>query len=128
MRHSAKHRWQARLISAVVALVLVFASSIGAYAHALAHCHHGHAHAASHQGSDAAPVENGMKHKGEPQKAPAANNADCCDTICHGYAIVGHVDPVLAVPQAKPAISMMQAGAGVQPRSLDRPPRSPVLA
>jgi hypothetical protein len=126
---SAKHRWQAQLISAAIALAVVFASCIGAYAHALAHCHHGHAHAASHQESGAAPVASGVEHKGEPQKAPAGTHADCCDSICHGgYAIVGQVNPVLPQPQAKPPIPVMRAHAGAEPHSLDRPPRSPVLA
>jgi len=126
---SSRQRWAARLISAAVALALVVASAVGAYAHALAHCHHGHAHAAQHQDSGAAPVASGMEHKGEAQKAPAAHHADCCDTICHGgYAIVGQASPLLALAQSTPPIPMMRADAGAEPRSLDRPPRSPVLA
>src|SRR4029453_5406724 len=126
---SAKQRWAARLISAAMALALVVASAVGGYAHALAHCHHGHAHAAQHQDSGAAPVASGMEQKGEPQKAPAANHADCCDTICHGgYAIVGQASPILPLPQSTPSIPLMRADAGAEPRSLDRPPRSSVLA
>jgi hypothetical protein len=126
---SLKQRWPARLISAVVTLALVFASSIGAYAHARAHCHHGHAHVAQHQDSEAASVSSAMEHKGESQKAPAANHADCCDTMCHGgYAIVGQASPLLAPPQSKPRIPMVRADAGAEPRSLDRPPRSSVLS
>ena len=124
---SAKHRWQAQLISAAIALAVVFASSIGAYAHALAH--RGHAHAASHQDSGAAPVASGIEHKGDPQKAPAGTHAGCCDSICHGgYAIVGQVSPVLPQPQAMPPIPVIRANAEAEPHSLDRPPRSPVLA
>jgi len=125
---SLKQRWAARLISAVVTLALVFASSIGIYTHARAHCQHGHAHLAQHQDSGAASVSSAMAHK-ESQKAPAANHADCCDTICHGgYAIVGQASPLLALPQSKPRIPMMRADAGAEPRSLDRPPRSSVLS
>jgi hypothetical protein len=121
--------WQARLLSAAMALALVFASSIGAYAHALAHSYSGHAHAASHQDSGATPVADGMEHNGEPHKAPATNHAGCYDTICHGgYAIVGQVSLVPYRPKSTPAIPLTRADAGVQPQSLDRPPRPPVLA
>src|SRR6185503_1579898 len=126
---SSRQRWAVRLISAALALALIVASAVGAYAHALAHCHHGHEHAAQHHDSAAAPVASGMEHKGEPQKAPAADHADCCDTICHGgYAVVGQTSPVLGLTRSKPAIPMVRADAWVVPRSLDRPPRSPVLA
>jgi hypothetical protein len=125
---SLKQRWVARLISAAVALALICAPSVGAYAHALAHCHHGQ-HAPQHQDSGAAPIASDMVHKGDPQKAPAANHADCCDTICHGgYAIVGQTSPILPLPQSKPSIPMTRTDAGAEPRSLDRPPRSAVLA
>jgi hypothetical protein len=126
---SVNQRRSARLISAAIALALIWASTIGAYAHALAHCHHGHAHVAQPQDFRVAPAAIDMEHKGESKKAPARNHADCCDTICHGgYAIVDEVSPVLPLPQAKPPIPVMRADAGAGPHSLDRPPRSPILA
>jgi hypothetical protein len=130
---SLKKRWPAQLISAAMALVLICASAVGAYAHGLAHCHHGHAHASQPKDFGAmAPLASGMEHKGEPQKtpaAPAANHADCCDTICHGgYAVVGQVSLILPLSQAKLTIPVMRADAGVEPYSLDRPPRSRIPA
>lgn len=127
---SVNQRWSARLFSAAVLVALVCASTIGAYAHALAHCHHGHAHVAQSQDfRSAAPVAIDMEHNGEPQKVPAGSHADCCDTICHGgYAIVDDVSPVLPLPQAKPPVPVMRADAGAEPHSLDRPPRSRILA
>jgi len=127
---SVNQRWQARLISVAIVLALVFASAVGAYAHGLAHCHHGHAHVVQPQDvSAAAPVAIDMGHKGEPRNAPAGNHAGCCDTICHGgYAIVAQGSPVLPLPQVKPPIPVMRADAGAEPHSLDRPPRSPILA
>jgi hypothetical protein len=125
----ANHRWSVRLLSATIALAVVCASSIGAYGHALAHCHYGHAHAAQPQDRAAAPDAGAVANKGQPHKSPAATHADCCDSICHGgYAIVGQARPVSPPPQAKPPIAMMRADAGAEPRSLDRPPKSPVFA
>jgi hypothetical protein len=125
----ANHRRSVRLISAVIALAVVCASSVGAYAHALAHCHYGHADAAQPQDQVAAPDSGAVANKGQPQKSPAATHADCCDTICHGgYAIVGEAGPLSSPPQIRPAVAMTRADTGAEPRSLDRPPRSPVLA
>ena len=126
---SLKQRWAARLISAAVALALVFASAVGAYSHALAQCHYGHAHTSQHQDYGTAPVVSSMEHRGEPQKAPTTNHATCGDTICHGgYAIGGQVTLTLPLSQSTPPISVTRADAGAKPPSLDRPPRSPVLA
>jgi hypothetical protein len=128
---SLKQRWAARLISAAMALALVFASAVGTYAHALAHCHHGHANAVHHQeDAEASTVTANALHKGESQRSPASvDQAQCCDTICHGgFAIVDMGAVVLLPPRFLHAILSAGLAAGTQPHSLERPPRSPVLA
>jgi hypothetical protein len=129
---SLKHRWAARLISAVVALALVFASAVGAYAHALSHCQHGHANAVHQEDAEASAstVTANALHKGESQRSPASvDQAQCCDTICHGgFAIVDVGPVVLLPPRFLHAILSAGLAAGTQPHSLERPPRSPVLA
>jgi hypothetical protein len=129
---SRKHRWAARLISAAVALALVVASAVGAYAHALAHCHDGHANAVHQEGAEvsASTVTVNALHKGESQRSPASvDQAQCCDTICHGgLAIVDMGAVVLLPPRFLHAVLSASHAAGTQPHSLERPPRSPVLA
>jgi hypothetical protein len=129
---SLEHRWAARLISAAVALALLVASAVGAYAHALAHCHHGHANALHQDDAVAtAPmVTVNALHKGESQRPPASvDQAQCCDTVCHGgLAIVDMGAVALLPPHFLHATLSASRVAGTQPHSLERPPRSPVLA
>ena len=127
-----KNRWAARLISAAVALALIFASAVGAYAHAFAHCHHGHANAAHQEGAEApaSTVTANALHEGESRGSSApVDHAQCCDTICHGgFAIVDMGAVVLLPASCLHAIPFASLAAGMQPHSLERPPRSPVLA
>ena len=129
---SLKHRWAARLISAAVALALVFALAVGAYAHALAHCHHGHTNAVHQEDAEASAskVTANVQHKGESQRVPApVDQAQCCDTICHGGFAIVDVGAVVLLPvRFLHTIPSASLAAGTQPHSLERPPRSPVLA
>jgi hypothetical protein len=110
-------------------LALICGSAIGAYAHAVGHCHHGHAHAV-HQEDVEASTPTGAQHQGESQKVPAAvDHTQCCDTICHGgYAIVDMNAVVPLPPTSTHAIPSVRLAVGTQPHSLERPPRSLVLA
>src|SRR5262245_2524717 len=127
---SFKHHRAARLISVAVALALIFASAVGAYAHALAHCHHGHSNPVHQEDAEASTVTVNALHKGESQRSPASvDQAQCCDTICHGgFAIVDMGAVVRLPPRILHAILSASCAAGTQPHSLERPPRSPVLA
>jgi hypothetical protein len=128
-----KQRWPLRLITAMMTLALVYASAIGGYAHALAHCHHGQGHALEQRDADAsASIASGMEHTGETQKALGAGPADhtnCCDSICHGgFAIVGQGITVFFQLVSEPPVALMRSAGGTGPQSLDRPPIPLVLA
>ena len=129
---SSRQRWAARLISAAVALALICGCAIGAYAHAVGHCHSGDAHVVQQEGAEtsASNVTADSQHQGESQKAPVpGDHAQCCDTFCHGgFAIVDISTVVLLLPRFMLAARFVQLAAGTQPHSPERPPRSPVLA
>jgi len=112
-----------------VALALVVASAVGAYAHALAHCHANAVHQEDAE-TPASTVTANALHKGESQRSPASvDQAQCCDTICHGgFAIVDVGGVLLLPPGFLHAILSASLAAGTQPHALERPPRSPVLA
>jgi hypothetical protein len=121
------------LLAAVVALALVSACVIGAYAHAA-----GHAPPAAHTAAAAGTADAGhhaTASEAPPSKPGHVGNShdcdgaghpplDCCDTLCHGgQAILAASLPVphptLCVPLIQPAFGL----DGADPGGLDRPPK-----
>ena len=125
-------RWPARSITAVMTLALVFASTVGAYAHAAGHTHHASAHAVQSEHPDRSGSisdEATDLHDEHGMADPGKGHTNCCDTICHGgYAILGVGYAFSAPVNSRPATLVTARATGTRPSSLERPPRSPVLA
>src|SRR5262245_13322511 len=123
----SQHRSNAtRLLGAVVALALVIAQVIGAYAHAAEHDHgSGHAACAHHHGhGPATPSGDGPADTAD-HDADRAHHGASCDFLCHGgIAILMTV----AFRYADPGLPYIAAVAAdvhpAAPPSLERPPRS----
>jgi hypothetical protein len=122
----------ARLVSAAIALALVIANVVGAYAHTHAHapshdaCIH-HDSSSHHYGSDAGGDPNLVDEDDEPGNRSMDHAA--CDFMCNGgIAILGTL--IIAFPE--PEAGVMPAAASpilsLPPASPERPPRSPVPA
>ena len=127
--------WLTRLIAVVTTLALVFASVMGAYGHAAGHNHYSSPGVAHTQDVDqqTASADTQAAHAdcdhSHNRADTGSSHADCLDTICHGgYAVLGTtwIVPLLARPL--PFIVPIASPIGTQPGSLERPPRSPVLA
>ena len=132
---SIRKQWPGRLIAAVMALALICASAVGAYAHVAAHGphHHGDSHAA--KAADTASAVHTHADKSSPPCAKhgtgdsGAGHADCCDLMCHGWTAVLGAKFALPVPlQLLAGMGPGRSAAGVRPSSLERPPRPLVLA
>lgn len=148
MRSIRKH-WPGRLLAAVLALAMIAASGIGAFAHAAGHHHHDGHHGGHHGGDghavEAADVPTPVMHKhaaagdsachkhqhgsGTGTGDSTGGHADCCDLMCHGWTALVGAKFALPVPLRPAAgIVLVRTAAGVWPTSLDRPPRPRVLA
>lgn len=128
--------WPARLLAAVMALALVVACVVGAYAHAAGHALPAAEHTAA--AVDAADHAGQRGHLFGPAACEAGQvgiSHDCdgtghspldgCDFICHGgQAILAAAVLVLpAVLDSAPLIQPATALHGAEPTSLDRPPK-----
>jgi hypothetical protein len=144
---SASKAWSPRLLAATVALALVVACVIGAYAHASGHQPPPAGHAVAVLAATMADALSGADgHGGEHAAAapvfaadcdhahgPAdcrhdadhpGHSLDCCDTVCNGGQAILAAAPV--VPAALPAAPSMEPAAalrGADPGGLDRPPK-----
>jgi len=121
----------ARYLRATIALVLVLSSTMAAYGHAAcppaktgAHEHRAHVIVVK------APVEHheASQNHDEPNDSGKAH-AFCMDGVCHGWHAVLAKSATLSAPAgvvADAAITIIR----LDPRSssLERPPRTPVLA
>jgi hypothetical protein len=117
-----------------MALALMVAYIVGAYAHATGHqVHHpraAHAETLSDVTTAGEPVavaydytycaHGGTRDSDQPEHAP-----DCCDTICHfGHAILAATPVVPHPPLGAPAIEPASASLGVDSAGPDRPPKA----
>ncbi len=129
--------WPTRLLAAAIALALVAAGVVGAYAHATGHALPAAEHAVAavevgaHTGHDVHVHERVTSKPGQIGNAHDCDGDgvghspdDCCDTMCHGgpailvaYALVP--DPTLYAPLLPPAVALH----GAEPVNLDRPPK-----
>jgi hypothetical protein len=133
---SASTAWPSRLLAAAIALVLVVAYVIGAYAHAVGHQAPlaGHATSLSDAGGHAdhaaalAVAAGHDQAHGHPDSGHdddrKGHTLDCCDTICHGGQAILAEDAVIpaslmAVPSIEPAATLH----GADPGGFDRPPK-----
>jgi hypothetical protein len=134
---SIRKQWPGRLLAAVLALGLICAAAVGAYAHAAGHHHHGGHGQAVVAATDAAEAavhvhigggSDCQKHKHGSGDSGVAH-ADCCDLMCHGWTALVGAKFALPVPLlAVTGISPARIAAGVRPASLERPPRPRILA
>jgi hypothetical protein len=121
-----------RLVSAMAAFALVIASVIGAYAHAAGHNHADAPAACAHQdasGTTAAAGELSALQDADEHCSEPASDVDSFDFMCNGGIAIlvtlsfAYVDPTPPYSSAVAAIALL-----LLPASLERPPRSPVLA
>lgn len=143
--------WSDWWLAILAALVLMTASIGSSHAHGPGHTHHQHAvyvkHAAphAHWGDLAQHAKHSVEIQAIAVKASGHgghwhhhhggldhSDADCgccCDTICHcGFAILGFAGELIPAPEAVLFYMPVALPGGTLPGSLDRPPRSPVLA
>jgi hypothetical protein len=127
--------WPARLLAAMMALALVAACAIGAYAHAAGHAlpvaehaevgtadHAGHHHAPVMKAAAVEPGPVGHSHDGD---GTGHGHLDYCDTICHGGQAILPPDALdLPLPHSMPVIGSVAAFDGAEPGGLDRPPKT----
>jgi hypothetical protein len=135
--HSASKTWPPRLLATAVALALVVAYVVSAYAHAAGHqpADPGHAAAVAAAGDHAdrafaavatAPERDQARGQadGGHDEEPAGHSLDCYDTICHGgQAILAAVPVIAASVLAAPFMGPTAALHGTDPGGLDRPPK-----
>lgn len=135
MRSGAK-AWPARLLAATMALGLVVACIIGAYAHAAGHALPEAEHTTAAIDATGQEIQNGHLSEpaaSKPGQVGAPHDSDGtghsplegCDFICHGgqaiLAAAVLVPP--AVLDSAPLIQPAAALHGAEPTSLDRPPK-----
>jgi hypothetical protein len=132
MRSACKMR-RTRLVSAVATLALVFASTIGAFGHAVSHCHHAvavdapdvHAVEASVTAAHPEPDQTGYE---DGNDNPCQPHSNCCDTFCHGGQAILTVPPILSPPPpATSPVSRPDLTDRGAPACIERPPRFFVL-
>jgi hypothetical protein len=121
-----------RLLSAVVALALVMAQVIGAYAHAAEHdhasahaaCAHQHGHAAAVPAADNNATVDKIDHEGD-----RTHHSTSCDFCCHGgIAILVTAAFAYVNPTPPHSSAIVAAVHPAIPPSLERPPRSSARA
>ena len=133
-----RQRWQRRLVAAAAALSLIFAYTLGAYAHFGTHAaHQDHQHAAHHDHQHVLPAadDDGAAVSAHDHAAPggdASHNpgaVPCGDFVCHCVMAI-FAPEQLPPPPAAP----VQAGASPSGDvatvviTVERPPSSPLLA
>lgn len=114
-----------RLLAATLSLVLVFASMIGAHAHA-AHDAQQHDHSMHVVIDDVhAPAIGADNDHAEDGLNTAAKHATCGDLLCHGgFAILtGQADREHLHKRSLAVIARDDTKTGSNQNSLDRPPR-----
>jgi hypothetical protein len=139
MRKGGQGNSVGRLISAVAALALVFAQLLGAYAHA-GHDHagghaacaqvDGHGAPADRDGASAPPAGDSevVSNQGQHDDDRTAHSASC-DFLCHGGIAIPATVGFSYLDATPPWVAVVATvAASSPPRSLDRPPRSSVLA
>jgi hypothetical protein len=127
---SHRKRGITRLISAVAVLALIVAHAIGGYAHASghtkAHSGVGHHHSVVEAllGSDEGPAGNAFEHPDDTN-----NQSESCDFMCNGGAaiLISIADTHVQCPATYTERLSSFAHLAFPP-SLERPPRSLVLA
>lgn len=135
MRTGGARNGVVRAVSAVAVLALIFASVVGAYAHAGAHGFGAKAHVdcdVHHDGTASTDCEwtavpsSGAGHAHEHGN-DEADHATSCDFVCHGGVAILPVSAL--APISHQTNVSPPAARGDDPRlktSLERPPRSSV--